>query len=128
MTRFVRRLGYASYEAARVDARQELATGSRLYAGAAEALNQARVRRINAEQAYRNAGVAFSAEQASGIAVMIQQRTDLKAQYATIRSEIEPVVKDVIESQYFIGGPKIAELEAATAKYCQAKHAIGCAR
>jgi len=37
VTRFVRRLGYASYEAARVDARQELATGSRLYAGAAEA-------------------------------------------------------------------------------------------
>jgi len=52
---------------------------------------------------------------------------DLKAQYATIRSEIEPVVKDVIESQYFIGGPKIAELEAETAKYCHAKHAIGCA-
>lgn len=46
-----------------------------------EALNVARVRRINAEQAYRNAGVAFSAEQASGIAVMMQQRTDLKAQY-----------------------------------------------
>jgi dTDP-4-amino-4,6-dideoxygalactose transaminase len=52
---------------------------------------------------------------------------DLKAQYATIRAEIEPVVKEVIESQYFIGGPKIAELEAATAKYCEAKHAIGCA-
>lgn len=52
---------------------------------------------------------------------------DLKAQYATIRSEIEPVVKEVIESQYFIGGPKIAELETETAKYCQAKHAIGCA-
>ena len=52
---------------------------------------------------------------------------DLKAQYATIRSEIEPVVREVIESQYFIGGPKIAELEAATAKYCHAKHAIGCA-
>ena len=52
---------------------------------------------------------------------------DLKAQYATIRSEIEPVVKEVIESQYFIGGPKIAELESATARYCSAKHAIGCA-
>ena len=52
---------------------------------------------------------------------------DLKAQYATIRAEIEPVVKEVIESQYFIGGPKIAELEVETAKYCQTKHAIGCA-
>lgn len=37
VTRFVRRLGYQSYEAARVDARQELATGSRLYARAAAA-------------------------------------------------------------------------------------------
>ena len=52
---------------------------------------------------------------------------DLKAQYATIRSEIEPVIKEVIESQYFIGGPKIGELECMTAGYCQAKYAIGCA-
>jgi len=52
---------------------------------------------------------------------------DLKAQYATIRSEIEPVIKEVIESQYFIGGPKIAELECQTAGYCQSKYAIGCA-
>ncbi|MDP2079629.1 MAG: MurR/RpiR family transcriptional regulator [Pseudotabrizicola sp.] len=37
VTRFVRRLGYASYEAARVDARQELVTGSRLYAVATTA-------------------------------------------------------------------------------------------
>jgi dTDP-4-amino-4,6-dideoxygalactose transaminase len=52
---------------------------------------------------------------------------DLKAQYATIRSEIEPMIKEVIESQYFVGGPKIAELEALTATYCNTKHAIGCA-
>jgi len=32
VTRFVRRLGYASYEEARLDARQERASGSRLYA------------------------------------------------------------------------------------------------
>jgi dTDP-4-amino-4,6-dideoxygalactose transaminase len=52
---------------------------------------------------------------------------DLKAQYATIRAEIEPVVKEVIESQYFIGGPKIGELECMTAGYCRTKYAIGCA-
>ena len=52
---------------------------------------------------------------------------DLKAQYATIRHEIEPVVREVIESQYFIGGPKIGELECMTAGYCQTRHAIGCA-
>jgi dTDP-4-amino-4,6-dideoxygalactose transaminase len=52
---------------------------------------------------------------------------DLKAQYATIRAEIEPVLKDVVESQYFIGGPKIDALEAEVAAYSQAKFAIGCA-
>jgi dTDP-4-amino-4,6-dideoxygalactose transaminase len=52
---------------------------------------------------------------------------DLKAQYASIRAEVEPVVKEVIESQYFIGGPKIDALERETAEYCRTKHAIGCA-
>ena len=52
---------------------------------------------------------------------------DLKAQYATIRAEVEPVVREVMESQYFIGGPKVEELEKLTAQYCRAKHAIGCA-
>jgi capsular exopolysaccharide synthesis family protein len=46
-----------------------------------EALNQARVRRINAEQAYRNSGVTFAAEQAAGIADQMRQRADLSAQY-----------------------------------------------
>ncbi len=52
---------------------------------------------------------------------------DLKAQYATIRSEIEPVVREVMESQYFIGGPKVDDLERETAAYCTTSHAIGCA-
>jgi dTDP-4-amino-4,6-dideoxygalactose transaminase len=52
---------------------------------------------------------------------------DLKAQYDTIRHEVEPVVREVIESQWFIGGPKLAELEAAIAEYCSCTHAIGCA-
>lgn len=52
---------------------------------------------------------------------------DLKAQYDTIRDEIEPVVRDVIESQWFIGGPKLAELETEIARYCSASHAVGCA-
>ena len=45
----------------------------------------------------------------------------------TIRDEIEPVVKEVIESQWFIGGPKLAELEQAIAEYCSSDHAVGCA-
>lgn len=50
---------------------------------------------------------------------------DLKAQYATLRNEIEPVVKEVIESQYFIGGPKLKAFENNIAKYCQSKFALG---
>ncbi|MFM9144762.1 MAG: DegT/DnrJ/EryC1/StrS family aminotransferase [Phycisphaerales bacterium] len=52
---------------------------------------------------------------------------DLKAQYATIRKEVEPVVLEVCESQYFIGGPKIDQLEREVAAYCSAKHSVGCA-
>ncbi len=52
---------------------------------------------------------------------------DLKAQYSTIRPEIEAAVKDVFESQQFIMGPKVKEFEAAAARYIGAPHAIGCA-
>lgn len=52
---------------------------------------------------------------------------DLKAQYATIRDELEPVVKDVFESQYFILGPKVKEFEQEVARYCGAVYATGCA-
>ncbi len=50
---------------------------------------------------------------------------DLKAQYATIREEIEPAIKEVIESQYFILGPKVKEFETQVAAYVQAKYALG---
>ena len=36
---------------------------------------------------------------------------DLKAQYATIREEIRQAVDAVLESQYFILGPTVAECE-----------------
>ena len=52
---------------------------------------------------------------------------DLKAQYETIRDEIEPVVRAVIESQYFVLGPEVTAFEAEAATYCRATHAIGCA-
>ncbi|HGY55695.1 MAG TPA: aminotransferase class I/II-fold pyridoxal phosphate-dependent enzyme, partial [Caldithrix abyssi] len=50
---------------------------------------------------------------------------DLKAQYATIREEIEPVIKEVIESQYFILGPKVKQFEERVAAYCGTKYALG---
>ncbi len=50
---------------------------------------------------------------------------DLKAQYAGIRDEIRQVVDEVFESQYFILGPHVEELETRIAAYCSAKHAVG---
>ncbi len=50
---------------------------------------------------------------------------DLKAQYDTIRTKIEPVIKEVVESQYFILGPKVKELEEKVAAYSDAKYGIG---
>ncbi len=52
---------------------------------------------------------------------------DLKAQYASLRDEIEPVVREVIESQYFVLGPNVEALESEVVAYTGAKHAIGCA-
>ncbi len=50
---------------------------------------------------------------------------DLKAQYETIRHEIEPVLKDIIESQYFIMGPQVKECENAVAGYSKCTHGVG---
>jgi dTDP-4-amino-4,6-dideoxygalactose transaminase len=52
---------------------------------------------------------------------------DLKAQYATIRTELEPVVRAVLESASYIMGPECGMLEKEIAEYCKAKFAIGCA-
>lgn len=50
---------------------------------------------------------------------------DLKAQYQQIKHEIEPVLLRVAESQYFILGPDVTELEKNIANYVGTKHAIG---
>jgi len=52
---------------------------------------------------------------------------DLKAQYATIRDRIRPVVDAVMESQYFILGPEVEAFERELAACVGAKHAVGCA-
>jgi len=52
---------------------------------------------------------------------------NLKAQYQSIRDEIEPVVREVLESQMFVLGPEVARLEAEVADYCGAACGIGCA-
>ncbi len=50
---------------------------------------------------------------------------DLKSQYTTIKEEILEVVEEILESQYFILGPKVATLEKEIAGYCASKHAVG---
>jgi dTDP-4-amino-4,6-dideoxygalactose transaminase len=52
---------------------------------------------------------------------------DLVGQYHAIRDEILPALQSVIESQQFIMGPAVAELETAVAQLSHARHGIGCA-
>ena len=50
---------------------------------------------------------------------------DLKAQYATIKSEVDAAIAEVLQSQHFILGPKVEECEKAIAAYSNCAHAIG---
>ncbi len=50
---------------------------------------------------------------------------DLKAQYAAIKPAIDLAVQEVLQSQQFILGPKVAECEAAIAKYSNCAFAVG---
>jgi dTDP-4-amino-4,6-dideoxygalactose transaminase len=50
---------------------------------------------------------------------------DLKAQYASIKEEIQSAINRVLESQQFILGPEVEALENALAEYCQCKYAFG---
>jgi dTDP-4-amino-4,6-dideoxygalactose transaminase len=50
---------------------------------------------------------------------------DLKAQYQSIKTEIDAAIRDVIESQHFSLGPKVEACEQAVAAYCGCSHAIG---
>jgi dTDP-4-amino-4,6-dideoxygalactose transaminase len=50
---------------------------------------------------------------------------DLKAQYESIRTELDAAVRGVIESQQFILGPAVQSCEAAVARYCECAHAVG---
>jgi dTDP-4-amino-4,6-dideoxygalactose transaminase len=50
---------------------------------------------------------------------------DLKAQYSTIKAEVEAAIVEVMESQHFILGPKVEECEKAVARYCNCSHAVG---
>jgi dTDP-4-amino-4,6-dideoxygalactose transaminase len=52
---------------------------------------------------------------------------DLKAQYATIKPEIDAAVHAVLDSARFIQGPEVQGLEAEVAAYCHVGHGAGVA-
>jgi dTDP-4-amino-4,6-dideoxygalactose transaminase len=52
---------------------------------------------------------------------------DLRAQHQRIREEVLAEVVRVIDSQQFILGPDVAELEREIAAYCGTRFAVGCA-
>jgi dTDP-4-amino-4,6-dideoxygalactose transaminase len=52
---------------------------------------------------------------------------DLKAQYARIRREIEPVLLGICETQQFVLGPEVEALEREVAAYLRTPHAVACA-
>ncbi|GJQ64614.1 MAG: glutamine--scyllo-inositol aminotransferase [Melioribacteraceae bacterium] len=50
---------------------------------------------------------------------------DLKAQYVTMKDDLDAALLRVAESQYFIMGPDVTELEAQMCEFLDAKKAIG---
>lgn len=49
---------------------------------------------------------------------------DLKAQYQSIKHEVDPVIHAVIDSCAFAGGPFVEAFEQAFASYCGTKHCV----
>jgi dTDP-4-amino-4,6-dideoxygalactose transaminase len=52
---------------------------------------------------------------------------DLKAQYGSIKQEIDEAIAKVINQTAFIGGPFLKEFEEAFARYCGVDHCVGVA-
>ncbi len=50
---------------------------------------------------------------------------DLKAQYKTIKNELDEALIKVAESQYFILGPEVEKLEKSISEYLNCKYAVG---
>jgi dTDP-4-amino-4,6-dideoxygalactose transaminase len=50
---------------------------------------------------------------------------DLKAQYHTIKPDVDAAIAEVMESQHFILGPKVSACERAVAAYSGCAHGVG---
>ena len=49
---------------------------------------------------------------------------DLKAQYATIKDEIDAAIAGVVERCAFVLGPAVGEFEENFARFCGVKHCV----
>jgi dTDP-4-amino-4,6-dideoxygalactose transaminase len=56
---------------------------------------------------------------------MIVPFVDLKAQYASIKEEIDAAIEDVVTSSAFSGGPFVAGFEKEFADFCDGRHGVG---
>ena len=52
---------------------------------------------------------------------------NLREQYKRIKNEIDPAIQEVVNSQHFILGPAVEELEKKIAEYCGIRFAVGVA-
>ena len=52
---------------------------------------------------------------------------DLRAQYHTIKPEIDAAISEILESCAYIGGPALERFEKNFAAFCGAKHGVGLA-
>jgi hypothetical protein len=52
---------------------------------------------------------------------------DLRAQHQQVRAEVMAAIERLLDSQMFILGAEVGELECALAGYCHTAHAVGCA-
>lgn len=50
---------------------------------------------------------------------------DLKPQYLSLKNELDQVVNEVVESQYFIMGPKVEKMEKEFCDYLNCKYSFG---
>jgi dTDP-4-amino-4,6-dideoxygalactose transaminase len=50
---------------------------------------------------------------------------DLRAQYASLKADVEAVLREVCDSQQFVLGPRVKELEARVAEYSAARFGLG---
>jgi len=67
-------------------------------------------------------GIARLDEQAPVTSVPL---LDLKAQYRSIKHEVDQAIQEVVDSQYFIMGPAVKALEDDVARYCNCGYAAG---